>query len=76
MILLALAVAWLAGTTLAALGFGVLWPVAMMGGFGVAGGLTLAGNRAAALLVVLCALLMVVSVLRYEASRPAEVPSC
>ena len=49
MILLLLALAWLAGVVAAALGLASLWPVALLGGGGTCLGLVAGGNRRLAL---------------------------
>jgi competence protein ComEC len=73
-ILFFVALAWLAGSAGAALGFASLWPAAMLGGAGVCCGLVLAGRRGEGLLVGIALLAVLLGVTRYEDARPPARP--
>jgi competence protein ComEC len=68
------AVAWLAGSALAALGLGGLWPLVALGGGGVCLGTSVAGRRSEALVLGLTLFAALLAIERYEASRPPERP--
>jgi competence protein ComEC len=72
--LLALAAAWLAGTGAAALGLAYFWPLALLGGAGVAAGFAVKGRPPQALMAALCIALGLAGLLRYELARPSATP--
>jgi competence protein ComEC len=69
-----LAAAWLAGSALAALGLGGLWPLVALGGSGVCLGTSVAGRRGEALVLGLALFAALLAIERYEASKPPERP--
>ncbi len=74
MILFYVALAWLVGSVAAALGFGSLWSIALLGGSGVCTGFVLTGKRYEALLTGVLLLALLLGVTRYEAARPPAHP--
>jgi len=74
MILLALALAWLAGLCLAALDLRELWPLPAMATLGAAGGLILRGHAWPGVLAAVTVVVAGIGLLRYEAVRPPEAP--
>ena len=75
MTLFVIAVAWLLGATLGALGYESAWPAVVLGGAGAVAYAGLTGQRRQALLVMAAALLCVASLTRYEASLPPVAPA-
>jgi competence protein ComEC len=73
-ILFYLAVAWLAGSGLAALGLDELWPLVALGGGGVCLGTSVAGRRGEALVLGLAVFAALLAIERYEISTPPERP--
>jgi competence protein ComEC len=71
LILLVIAMAWLAGATFGALGYGEWWPAFILGVAGVAFGWAASGQRHRALVLTVAVLACVASLARYEASVPA-----
>jgi competence protein ComEC len=74
-ILFQIAVAWLAGSAIAALGLGGFWPLVALGGVGICLGTYLGGRRGEAFALALAVFAALLAVERYEASRPPERPS-
>jgi competence protein ComEC len=73
-ILFQIAVAWLAGSAIAALGLGGLWPLVALGGGGICLGTYLGGRRGEAFALALAVFAALLAVERYEASTPPERP--
>jgi competence protein ComEC len=72
--LLIVAAAWLAGAGVAALGLAEAWPALMLFGAGASTGLMFVGRKPEALLLAVAMLAALVSITRYEASRPSTRP--
>ncbi len=74
MILLLVAIAWLAGASLGALGLASWWPAFVLGGGGLALGWVLTGEYSRALLVGVVVVAGVLSLVRYESALPPDEP--
>ena len=74
MILLVLAVAWLGGATLGALGYAAWWPAVLLGGCGLVLASAIDGRRGRAALVALAVAASLVSLVRFEAALPPSMP--
>jgi hypothetical protein len=71
-ILLTLAVAWLGGLIIAALGGGGFWPAWLVAGAVTAIALLVVRRPALSLLVIACSLLAVGAAIRYESAYPSS----